>query len=848
MSISLVLSEVQSQGDRALNQGWQFALLPAGSASQTSDLEAAHPRWIDATVPGTAMADLFAAGLADFDRHPALDEMDVWYRGRFSASPMQGDAIKLIFEGLATVAEVWLNGTHLLTSGNMFQQHDLDVTSQLQDENELLIRFASLKEALKARRPRPRWRTKLVDQQQLRWWRTTLLGRIPGWTPAVPAVGPWKPVRLARLPLARVEDLDVQASLDGTSGVVALQCAAHVAAGQAITDARLTVGDVEVALHVSRSDDGSWRVSGEARLQDVSRWWPHTHGEPRLYGVSLTLKSNNGTHQFDLGKTGFRTLHLQNDGDEFAIEVNGIRVFCRGACWTTTDILRLTGTEQATREALLQAREAGMNMLRVGGTMFYEADHFYALCDELGILLWHDWMFANMDYPADDEAFVAGVDTEARQFLRRCQLSPSLAVLCGNSEIEQQAAMLGLERPLWRNRLFAEILPSIGNALRPDVPYWPSSPAGGVLPFQVDSGAAHYFGVGAYLQPLTDARRCGVRFTSECLAFANVPENETIEALLAEGQSPVHHASWKARVPRDSGPGWDFDDVRDHYLAELFKVDPMRLRYADMERYLALSRVVSGEVMAATFAEWRRKGSSCSGGIVWFFRDLWPGAGWGVVDALGRPKAAWYYLRRAFAPVGLFMTNEGVNGIALHAINDSAADLRATVTLTLYKQGEHRVAEGFQSIVVPARGATEVRGDALFGHFLDTTYNYRFGPPGHDVAHAVLRNENSGEFLGEDFLFPLGRAFPVRGTLDVDVQTTLSDDGTYAVRIQAQRFVQALSIEAPGFRVEDNYFHLGPGQSRSVTLKPITGGARLQASLGALNASQRLRLAPLPRT
>ena len=844
MPLPLVPVDSRCQEDRLLTAGWQFALLPPGRASTLAELGEAASSWIEATVPGTALADLFASGQANFDRHPAIDEFDIWYRCRFGAETAEAaDRRLLIFDGLATLAEVWLNGVRLLESSNMYLQHSVEVTSYLRNQNELLIRFSSLTSALKTRRPRPRWRTRLVEQQQLRWCRTTLLGRIPGWTPPVPAVGPWKAVRLVHQHAVRIENLDVRSSLDGTTGLVVLRCIGRTVPDRRLISACLIVGELEVPLSVSTREPDGWQITGEAQLPDVRLWWPHTHGDPTLYPVSLLVTSDAGTHRFDLGKTGFRRVLLQCQGADFALRVNGVPVFCRGACWTTTDMLRLVGTEAATREALQLARDAGMNMLRVGGTMFYEADHFYALCDEFGILLWHDWMFANMDYPADDEAFVASVTAEARQFLQRNQLSPSLALLCGNSEIEQQAAMLGLEKPLWRNRLFAEELPAIGADLRPDIPFWPSSPAGGVLPFQVDSGAAHYFGVGAYLQPLTDARRCGVRFTSECLAFANVPENDTVEELLAEGQSPVHHPRWKARVPRDSGPGWDFDDVRDHYLAELYRVDPMRLRYADVDRYLYLSRVVTGEVMAATFAEWRRKDSACSGGLVWFLRDLWPGAGWGVMDARGRPKAAWYYLRRAFAPVGLFMTNEGVNGIALHAINDLARDLKAQLTLSLYKHGEHRVAEASQSVSVSAHGALEVRGDALFGHFLDTTYSYRFGPPGHDLVHAVLRDENTGQIVGEDFLFPLGHAFPVRGTLDVEARMTSLSDGRYAVRLHAERFAQSLSIEARGFHVSDNYFHLAPGASRDVTLTPLAGGARVQVSVGALNAAQRVRLA-----
>ncbi|WPB56638.1 glycosyl hydrolase 2 galactose-binding domain-containing protein [Xylophilus sp. GOD-11R] len=826
----------------ALVAEWTMAVLPAGVAADPAALSELESAWTPAVVPGTAMAALFAGGQADFDRLPPLDTQDVWFRARFDVTTPSQAGTVLVFEGLATLAECWLDGESILRSDNMFLAHEVDVTGRLAaGSHTLLIRFASVQQALAARRPRPRWRTRLVEQQQLRWIRASLLGRIPGWSPAAPAIGPWKPVRLLQRGTVEWLRCDAVASLQGDAGVVAFDGVLHVTGDDTAADlaAELAVGDARAPLTLRRLDARHWAASGGVTVASAQRWWPHTHGEPALYQVDVRVWAAGTVIHRDLGRTGFRSVTLHSQSDDFALDINGVRVFCRGACWTTTDILTLIGDPAAARDTLRLARDAGMNMLRVGGTMFYEADHFYALCDEFGILLWHDWMFANMDYPADDAGFVAGVELEARQFLQRTRLSPSIGLLCGNSEIEQQAAMLGLEQPLWRNRLFGEVLPAIGAQLRPDVPYWPSSPAGGVLPFQVDAGAAHYFGVGAYLQPITDARRSGVRFTSECLAFANIPEPETLDRFLSDGQSPLHHPRWKARVPRDSSAGWDFDDVRDHYLAQLFGVDPMRLRYADMQRYLALGRLASGEAMLGALREWRRQGSSCAGAIVWFLRDLWPGAGWGVIDAYGCPKAAWFYLQRGMAPVGLFMTDEGVNGLALHAVNDSPRPIAAQVELTLYRHGEKPVAHGSATLQVPAHGSAQIRGDALFGHFTDSTWTYRFGPAGHDVAHAVLSDTATGQVLGSDFYFPLGHGFAVQPGLGLTA--TLVPDGPdrWRMTVRCPRFAQAVAIDAPGFRISHNYFHLAPGGEQTVVLLARQPGARLRASLQAANGVER---------
>jgi beta-mannosidase len=833
---------------RPLTEGWELALLPPGAAADPVALAAIKPQWLPARVPGTAAAALFAAGEADFSRLPDLDAQDVWYRCVFRAEGHVAARHRLLFEGLATLAQVWLNGRPVLQSSSMFLAHEVEAGAGLGTDNELLIRFAALGEALKAAPSRPRWRAGLVEQQQLRRVRTTLLGRIPGWTPKLAAVGPWKPVGLQRQGALEWQGGELRAALEGGSGVVRASVELRSASpGIRVSAAQLQLGEAAAALQVRQADGQTWHLSGEVRLDAVQLWWPHTHGEPVLYPVRVQVESSSGALELDFGKTGFRLLHLHCRDGEFAFELNGAPLFCRGACWTPGDILNLLGDEAATRQQLLLAREAGMNLLRVSGPMCYEADHFHALCDELGILVWQDWMFAAMDYPAGDPAFVSAVEDEARQFLRRTQLSPSLALLCGNSEVEQQAAMLGLPRECWRNALFAEVLPRLGAALRPDVPYWPSSPAGGVLPFQVDRGAAHYFGVGAYLRPLSDARRCGLRFAAECLAFANVPEAETAEQILGAVPPPVHHPAWKARVPRDRGAGWDFDDVRDHYLRELFQADPLQLRYADPERYLALGRVVTGEVMAATFGEWRRHGSSCAGALVWFLRDLWPGAGWGVVDSTGLPKAAWYYLKRAMAPLALFITDEGLNGLALHAVNDRAQPLAARLSLSLYRQGGQRVAQAAQDIRVPPRGSLELRAAALLDGFLDVNYAYRFGPPGHELVHAQLLDAATGSELAGDFFFPLGHAFAVQPALGLEGELTALDDGSYRLAVGTAQFAQAVSIEAPGWRPEHNYFHLAPGARRELRLLPRQPGLRLrQVLVGALNTAQRLRLTPAP--
>jgi beta-mannosidase len=450
-------------------------------------------------------------------------------------------------------------------------------------------------------------------------------------------------------------------------------------------------------------------------------------------------------------------------------------------------------------------------------------------------------MFANMDYPSADGAFASSVRLEVADLLARLRHRPSTTVFCGNSEVEQQAAMLGLPREAWTNELFSDALPAMVQAACPGIPYWPSSPSGGALPFQVSAGVSHYYGVGAYQRPFDDARRASVRFTSECLAFANVPEGVTLDKILPDGAPPVHHPAWKARVPRDRGAGWDFDDVRDHYLEKTFGLSAPDVRYGDPERYLELSRVASGEAMLRTFSEWRRPGSTCRGGLVWFYRDFWPGAGWGVVDATGLPKAAYWHLRRVLQPRTLVLADEGLDGLMLHALNERDTSLQVELRTTVYRHGQTPVAEAAVQAVVPARGSYTVAVQSLLETFLDLTYAYRFGPPGHDLVVATMTELPSGEQLGATFYFPLGLPATREPDVGLEATTQAGGDGEVILSITTKRFAQSVAVDLEGGVPDDNYFHLAPGGRKTVRVKAAPG-AKVQGVVRALNAHSPARI------
>ena len=822
---------------RALNGRWELAAVTPGLANTPDDFDHIHAEWIGCDEPMPVAAALRAADRGDVDRPRDFDADDWWYRCRFFVDVIDRP-LRLRFGGLATVADVWLNEHHILHSDSMFVEHVVDIAPIVRaGDNELTLRFHALTPMLagRPRRPRARWRTGLVANQALRWYRTSLLGRMPAWCPPVAPVGPWRPIELETSPIA-LTDAFVRTALEADAGVVELR--AIVTCLSTLDGATATVGDWTVPFNSERLSERDVALTATIRLPGPERWWPHTHGAQPLYQVHASL-GRDDMGSIDLGRVGFRSLAIDHDSDShgFGVMINGAPVFCRGVCWTPLDLARLSAEDDAYRAALAQLRDAGVNMIRIPGTMTYEIDAFYDLCDELGILVWQDLMFANMDYPWDDESFAAQAMLETDQTLCALQARPSLAVVCGSSEVDQQAAMLGLPRSQQGSSTFDHRLASLVRDRIPDAAWLPTTPTGGTFSFQADVGVSHYYGVGAFRRPFEDARRSHVRFAAECLAFSNVPAPETVADLLREGERAGTHPRWKARVPRDSGAGWDFEDIRDHYLERLFDVDAASLRERDAERYLALGRIATGEAMRRTFAEWRRPGSSCRGGMVWFARDLWPGAGWGILDAAGRAKAAYWYLKRVWAPVVLLGSDEGLNGLWLHAINDTVAPIEADLRVALYRDGLRSGSVAGTALDIPARGARTVHANVLFDGFLDLTYAYRFGPPQHEVVASTLWDRASGELLAADYYFPGALLADSVVDIGLSANVELSNDG-YTLLVRTERFAHAVAIDIDGVQPADNYFHLEPGETRRVALRPTASRAIHYGHVTALNGRQ----------
>jgi beta-mannosidase len=844
-----------------LDSGWEVASAPPDAvlaADQLNNLD-----WIPAQVPGTAAGALREAGRPVAD----LDALDWWFRTTFETSPpAAGEEIQLCLAGIATTAEVFLNGEPIAASESMFASRAVDIGRQLRATNQLTIRCRAITPQLAVQRsPRARWRTRLVADNSLRWFRAMLLGRVPGFSPGPPAIGPWRPIWLERRAVVAVDALEVRTRLDGEDGILTVHARLRgldgPIPGPIVLELDGPSGQHRVALE-TRPDGLDISADGQLRIPAVARWWPHTHGEPVLHDVRLRVGPVGEAIAIEAGRVGFRSLapgaaaehEIERDG--LFLHVNGVPVFARGALWTPLDIVGMAPSEGELRAAIETVRAAGMNMLRLPGFGAYEQKAFHDLCDELGVMVWQDLMYMSMDYPFTDEAFGRLARAEVAQLLAELGGRPSLMVICGSSEVEQQVAMLGLDLALARIPFFDHVVPDMIEAAGVDAVYVPSAPFGGDLPMRPDRGVTGYYGVGGYRAPLSDARTSGVLFAAECLAFANVPDDEALASLVPEPpyEPFVHNPRWKAGVARDAGAGWDFDDLRDYYFEMLYRIDPHILRRGNPDRYLELSRAVTGEVMELVYGEWRRAGSPSGGGLILWLRDLVPGAGWGVVDNLGRPKAAYHHLRRILAPTAVWLVDEGIGGVIAHVANDGPKPLTARLRIGLYSDLELPVGMAEEEVSVPAHGTIQRDVESVIGHFVDASWAYRFGPPAQDAIVASLEGSHEGTgdagpagLLSQAFHFPAGRPLNPEPEQRLGLAGVAGQDadGSVTLAITSRRLAYGVRIHVAGYAPGDDAFSVEPGLTRTIRLLPEGPGSSFSGGwLTALNLVGRVVIRP----
>lgn len=659
-------------------------------------------RW-PGRVPGCVHADLVRAGVLpdgwyrDNEKHwHWVWERDWVYRGEFSASAELADSrrVLLCFEGLDTLCSVVLNGVEVLRSANMHRRYEADVGGTLcVGENMLEVRFASPKGLMAQRsavRPLPAWNQYHRDFAGKNHIRKMSCAFGWDWGLMAPTAGIWRPAYVlgfaGRIEHVRVRQVHAGGAGGGPGegGRVRVEVAPHVwlAEGAGTLSCSLELDGQVVAREVCEAGGRVVLEVPEARL-----WWPNGAGEQVLYALRVHLRDAAGrTLDRRERRIGLRTCELVREadgyGESFGFRVNGVDLFMKGANWIPCNVLPSEVGSGTYQSLLRSAAEANMNMIRVWGGGIYEDERFYDLCDELGLLVWQDFMFACGTYPTDAE-FLAEVRAEAVDAVRRLHHRACLALWCGNNELEQ-----GLVRgESWTDssmpwgeyrRLFDELLPEVVGAEDGVTAYWPCSPhspQGDRHDFNNERcGDAHAWGVWFGGQSIESQRQWRFRFMSE-FGFQSFPEPATVESFTAPEDRTLSNWVMDYHQRSDGGNQKIF-----RTLLEWFALPS---RFTEM---LWLTQLTQGLCIEVAAEHARQIQGRMDGLLYWQLNDLWPGATWSSIDVYGRWKALHWMARRFFAPVAVSLVEDhGTGRVSVHVSNHRPGAFRGSVEVRVLR-------------------------------------------------------------------------------------------------------------------------------------------------------------------
>ncbi|MDH6242415.1 hypothetical protein [Mycobacterium sp. OTB74] len=761
---------------------WRVVRSLPGAYSRPDELE---DQWESAAVLDVPAP---VATIAGTEAGEDIDDFDWWHHCYVETD----EPVCIEFQGLTFPASVFVDGSLVAECESMF----LPVRCELESgRHEICVYFRSLNAWLRTRRPRGRWRSSLVSAAGMRWARTTLLGRAPIYGNLPAPVGFWRPI--VATPRALTADFRIIA--DPVTGAVEINGVMRTLAEVRVDISVHDPAGVEIAAGSCLTSGGAFNFT--VRVSDPQLWWPHGYGPQDLYGVTIRV----GEHVIGDRRIGFRSVSEVSDDGGFGLRINGVPVFCRGVTWSPPDPVRL-GVDAATMRAHLEAfAEAGANIVRVVGGLVYEQTEFWEQCAELGLMVWQDAMQATFDPSTEVSELIV---REIAELLDSVSGNPALTVVSGGSETLQRPEMLGIEQGEFAMPVIDALLPQTV-AARSDVPYVRASPAppAGARDFAIrpDTGNAHWFGVGGYMRSVSDVRSAGVRFAAECLAFANPPSPAAVEKYFGSAAVAGHHPDWKAEIPRDRGASWDFEDVRDFYVRDVFGEDPLAVRRVDPERYLELGRLAIAEAMLRCFAFWRNAKSGCSGAIVLAGKDLRPGAGWGLMDVDGDAKVAMKALRRVWAPVSVILTDAGHSGIRIDLHNDTPETLAGELMLAGTNFLGQGAVEAKRGVTVPARSSVTYFDSDISGIFRDLSHAFKFGQPTADAIEAVVQFDGIPWTI-RDALIVNPR--PAQANSGICATASPSDDSNWELEISSKVALRYVSIDSPGWTPSDNYFHL----------------------------------------
>ena len=794
-----------------LRNGWEFRQAGTGA-------------WRPATVPGCVHADLLANKLIR-DPFEETNEKDLqwienedWeYRTSFDAGSnfLAHKNVELEFDGLDTYADVYLNDSLLLVADNMFRRWKVSCAGALHEgKNTLRVHFHSPVSAV-----RERWKSlghELPGGPQV-LTRKAAYQYGWDWAPRFVTSGIWRPARLVAWDTARIAEIGIiQNSVTEKS--------ADLTARLNVESAERRMATVTIALDDSRFESvdvdlepGLNEVSLHFSIPNPDLWWTNGLGRQRLYHVLAELRCGGDLLDWRTERFGIRTIELVREKDQagtsFYFRLNGVPLFMKGANYVPQDSFLPRVSRERRERLVASAATAGMNMLRVWGGGVYEDDDFYDLCDELGILVWQDFMFACAMYPGDS-TFLKNVEQEAVDNVTRLRNHPCIALWCGNNEIDEAWHNWGWQRQygysaadsakIWGDyvKLFHELLPGIVKDYDPGAAYWPSSPSyGRADPRSLTEGDSHSWGVWHDDEPFEAYTEKVPQFMSE-FGFQSLPSPQTIMRFARPGDLAIDSPVMLAHQKNERG-----NEIIRSYLERYYRTP------RDFESFVYVSQLLQAEGIRTGIEAHRRAKPYCMGSLFWQLDDCWPAASWSSIDYGGNPKALYYRARDAFNEVLVSPVIE--NGmVRVYVVSDRLTPVEGPVAIRLVDFVGNVIWESSHRVKIAPNASTCVFEDAA-EHVL----------AGERSSEVVLCAEmfEGGALLSRNLLYfapPKDLDLPrpdVREPLPVPVPDRSSSmrNTERFLTLQTGVLAKNVYLSIPGYDVyfEDNYFDMLPGST-----------------------------------
>jgi beta-mannosidase len=842
----------------ALDHGWQFRQI----TSPSPDAEAG---WLSAAVPGDVHLDLLANKKIEDPFYRDNESKLQWienasweYRDTFDVVPalLARTNVDLVFDGLDSAAQVYLNGKQVLNTDDSFRTWRVPAKALLHAGSNLLrIVFPSPNTSAHLVAAMDPWqpRTGTAEKTYIRkpayeyGW---------DWGPRFVTSGIWKPVRIESWDKVRIADFairqrDISKTVAHIDAEIEIDAANPGPAGigvQYSDGPKRASYSKQVTVHAGRN-----LIDVPIEIRNPRLWYPAGYGDQPLYeftawvstgaGVQSEAVKGPGSMQADQRKVkaGLRSIvldrHLDQWGRSFQFLVNGIPVFGKGADVIPFDSFANRVTPTDYRRILQSARDANMNMIRHWGGGYYETDDFYQICDELGIMVWQDFMFGN-DWQPGTYNFKLTIEAEAEDQVRRLRNHPSIIIWSGNNETEEalnwaprDKLPLEVKYQMWQDYLteFSGILNRVVERLDAETPYWPSSPSSDYeeLSDKYQSGDAHVWDVWHGRVPFSTYETHHARFVTE-YGFQSFPEMRTIEAFTQpEDRTGIFTPVMLAHQKNNEG-----NSIIHDYLLKDYP-EPK-----DFPSFLYVSQVLQAEGIKIGAEHLRRSRPDTMGSIFWQLNDCWPVASWSSIDYYGRWKALQYYARRFYAPILVSPHLEG-GSVKVYIVSDATEGKDAVLRVRLMDFDGKVLLESNQGVSVDPLSSKV---------YLDWPLAKLAQAGGADTAHvfvvAELMNRGGmGISTNLTYLAPTKEIHLKPATLKVDVTQEKSkvsfsgDPGNYLVRITSPVLARDVyfSFGDLDVKVLDNYFDLLPGETVEIGVSSTASLDELKAQLHVIS-------------